>query len=235
MEEEIIRRLVDLNAAFYDQLAVPFSDSRSGPQPGYYRLLEHLPQGALSLLDVGCGNGRFGRFLRASGVRMRYVGVDFSPRLMETGEDADALYYQRDLSCPDALTGLGSFDLISCLSTLQHIPGLANRIRLVMEMGACLQPGGRIILTNWQFLDNPRQRRKVRYWSEIGLSEKQVEANDYLLTWDRGGVGLRYVALIDQGATGILAEQAALHIIDQFRSDGREGDLNLYTILERSN
>jgi hypothetical protein len=38
------------------------------------------------------------------------------------------------------------------------------------------------------------------------------------------------VAYIDESETAAMAETAALQILAQFRSDGREGNLNLYTI-----
>lgn len=231
MDAETVRRLVDLNAQFYDRLADPFSASRAAPQPGYERLLPHVPQEAfVDVLDVGCGNGRFGRYLLASGRSMNYTGVDFSERLMSTGGDVPGRRIQRDLSLPGALAGLDTYDLIACLSTLQHIPGRANRERLMRDMRDHLRPSGRLILANWQFLDNTRQRRKLRPWAGIGLDESRVEHGDYLLSWQRGGTGLRYVALIDEDATRSLADVAYFRIIDQFRSDGREGDLNLYTI-----
>lgn len=232
MDDEIARRLVDLNARFYDQLADPFSASRSGPQPGYERLLSYLPPDeTLDVLDVGCGNGRFGRFLIDRGRAIRYTGVDFSDRLMAAGDIVAGARYLRDLSLPDVLAGLGDYDLIVCLSTLQHIPGQANRARLLREMAGHLRPGGCLILANWQFLDSPRQRRKLRPWSDVGLREEQVESGDHLLSWDRGGEGLRYVALLDEAVTGCLAASAAIRIVDTFSSDGLEGNLNLYTIL----
>jgi hypothetical protein len=43
--------------------------------------------------------------------------------------------------------------------------------------------------------------------------------------------GLRYVCLVDEVETANLAKSAGLRILDQFRSDGQEGDLNLYTVL----
>ncbi|HNS39309.1 MAG TPA: class I SAM-dependent methyltransferase [Promineifilum sp.] len=232
MDDTIVRRLVELNAQFYEQLADPFSASRAGPQPGYEQLLAYLPSmETLDVLDVGCGNGRFGRFLVERVASMNYTGVDFSDRLMSTADFVAGNFYRRDLSLSAALSGLGAYDLIVCLSTLQHIPGYTNRERLLREMRDHLRPHGRLVLANWQFLDNPRQRRKLRPWPEIGLQENQVEQGDYLLSWQKGGFGLRYVALIDEGATQSLAQFAGFRIIINFRSDGREGDLNLYTIL----
>jgi SAM-dependent methyltransferase len=230
MDEATVRRLVALNEAFYAQFAAPFAASRATPQPGYERLLAYLPAGRPRVLDVGCGDGRFGRFLLSRGRAVEYVGVDSAAELLAAAEGVGQTL-RRDLSQPGGLRDLGHYDLIACLSTLQHIPGRDNRARLLGEMAGCLASGGHVALANWQFLGSQRQRRKLRPWSEVGLATADVEQGDYLLAWQRGGYGLRYVALLDEMETGRLAAAAGLRVVAQFRSDGREGDLNLYTIL----
>jgi 2-polyprenyl-3-methyl-5-hydroxy-6-metoxy-1,4-benzoquinol methylase len=235
MREEVVERLLALNRAFYDGLAGPFARSREAPPPGFDRLLKELPKPRPRLLDVGCGEGRFGRFLQAHQAVEAYTGVDFSAELLRRAQSRVAgRFVRRDLSRPGCLDGLGDFEVIACLAMLQHIPGRANRRRLLREMKAHLTPGGRIFLSTWQFLDSPRQRRKVAEWQQEGLAAADVEPNDYLLTWQRGGSGLRYVCLIDADETAALAGDSGLRILTHFRSDGREGDLNLYTVLSHS-
>jgi 2-polyprenyl-3-methyl-5-hydroxy-6-metoxy-1,4-benzoquinol methylase len=146
----------------------------------------------------------------------------------------DATFVQRDISLPHSLDDLGPFDLVVSLAVLQHIPGRSNRIRMLEEMGRRLKPDGRLFLSTWQFMQSPRQRRKVVPWSTIGLSDQKVERNDYLLDWRSGGRGLRYVAYVDESELMRLAHEASLSIVETFRSDGREGDLNLYVILQRT-
>ncbi|MCP4425896.1 MAG: class I SAM-dependent methyltransferase [Chloroflexi bacterium] len=234
MEQKVVQQLLDLNRAFYDSLAEPFAATRETPQPGFERLLAALPRVPASVLDVGCGNGRFGHFLAQHNALDHYAGVDFSGELLTkaalrvTGD-----YFQRDLSRSNCLNGLIQYDAVVCLAVLQHIPGQTNRARLLREMGERLESEGRIFLSTWQFMDSERQRRKLRDWAEIGLSAADVEPNDYLLTWQRDGFGLRYVCYVDEMETAVLAQQANLQILDQYRSDGKEGNLNLYTILAK--
>ena len=230
MDETLVRRLVALNQAFYARFATPFAASRAGPQPGFAQLLAYVPAGWPRLLDVGCGDGRFGRFLAAQGLEVEYFGVDFSADLLGAAT-GPGRFVRRDLSRPDSLSDLGRFAFIVCLATLQHIPGRDNRARLLAEMAAGLEPGGHIALANWQFIASQRQRRKIRPWAEAQIDTADLEAGDYLLSWQRGGYGLRYVALLDAAETQRLADVAGLRVVAQFHSDGREGDLNLYTIL----
>jgi len=232
MKDETAARLLKINRAFYAQFAAPFANSRSTPQPGFVNLLENLPAPCQQVLDVGCGNGRFGRYLQSEHFALRYSGVDFTEELLAlAARDVKGNYYRRDISQPGFLGGIGKFDLIVCLATMQHIPGRVNRNDMLREMRNHLKEDGRIFLSNWQFLESSRQRRKIRDWADVNLSEEDVEKGDYLLSWQREGSGLRYVCAIDAEETAVLVRHSGLRQIAQFRSDGREGNLNLYTVL----
>lgn len=236
MEQETERRLLALNHSFYEHLATPFAQSRKQPQPGFTRLMEHLPQPCHSVLDVGCGEGRFGRFLAGAGFTGSYLGLDFSEGLLvkaAAGFPAtlDSAFLVRDLARPGALSDLGTFSLIVCLAVLQHIPGRHNRQELLGDMADHLAPGGRIFLSTWQFMDSVRQRRKLVPWEAADFDPASLEPGDYLLSWRSGGFGFRYAAHVDAVETDRMATTAGLSIVAQFRSDGREGDLNLYTVL----
>jgi SAM-dependent methyltransferase len=231
MDESIVRRLVELNKDFYERFAEAFSDSRSGPQPGYNRLLEYISPGNPAVLDVGCGNGRFGRYLAARGLATDYTGVDFSGSFLRLINDVPGRFVARDLSQPGSLNGLVNFHFVACLSTLQHIPGRANRLRLLNEMRDTLRPGGYLALANRQFMASTRQRRKIVPWSEISLDPSELEKGDYLLSWQRGGYGVRYVAYLDIEAIKEMADAVELRVVSSYYSDGHEGFLNLYSVL----
>lgn len=232
MRDEVVQRLLDLNQEFYDAQADSFSGSRVTPQPGFARLLPHLPQPCSRFLDVGCGNGRFAEFLQSHNAIGEFIGVDFSEELLaDAAKNAAGSYYQRNLLQPGCLAGLGQFCAISCLAVMHHLPGKANRERLLREIKEHLVEDGRLLISNWQFMDSPRQRRKVQSWAEVDLTPGDVEPNDYLLAWQRGGFALRYACHIDAVETAELAENAGFTIEDQFRSDGKEGNLSLYTVL----
>jgi len=235
MNKDIVEKLLSLNKSFYAQFADPFAHSRGNPQPGFFKLLEEMPPSFKYVVDVGCGNGRFGRFLHNHYSSFEYTGIDFSPELLhKANESLIGTYYQRDISQPGFLDGTGKFDIIVCLATMQHIPGRVNRLRFLGELGSHLTHEGVMFLANWQFMDSVRQQRKIRDWELVNLSDADLELNDYLLSWQRDGYGLRYVCMIDARETAELAKEAGLVIKCQYRSDGKEGNLNLYTVLVQS-
>lgn len=234
IDDEVIRQLLSVNKSFYDQFAGEFAESRQEPQPGFHRLASMLPRPRCSLLDVGCGNGSLGRFLLGESFIQAYAGVDSSSELLDIAKQTIAgEFWLRELSEAGCLRDLGKYDAVSCLATLQHIPGRSLRERLLQELAEHLNEGSLIFLSTWQFLDSHRQTRKIIDWSAVSLSQDDVETNDFLLTWQRGGYGLRYVAYIDAGEISSLADSARLKVVSQYRSDGREGDLNLYSVLGR--
>ncbi|MGB3713397.1 MAG: class I SAM-dependent methyltransferase [Candidatus Promineifilaceae bacterium] len=234
IDDDVVQKLLTINRGFYDQFASEFAESRQQPQPGFHRLGGMLPKPCRSLLDVGCGNGPLGRFLLREGFIQAYTGVDSSSELLDIAKQTVAGdFWLRELSEAGCLTDLGKYDALCCLATLQHVPGRSNRDRLLKEFAEHLNEGSLIFLSTWQFLDSHRQTRKIIDWSAVSLNQEDVESNDFLLTWKRGGYALRYVAYIDAAEITSLADSAGLQVVSQYRSDGREGDLNLYSVLGR--
>jgi SAM-dependent methyltransferase len=94
-------------------------------------------------LDVGCGEGRFCRQLKARGVAA--IGIDPTPQLLETARQRDPsgdyrLGRAEQLAFDDA-----SFDLVVSYVTLVDIPDYRAGIR---EMARVLKPGGSLLIAN---------------------------------------------------------------------------------------
>lgn len=233
MDEKTAARLRQINREFYDGLAKPFTETRQRPHDGFHVLMEQLPADRVTVLDVGCGNGRFGRFIEKKGHLISYTGVDFSVGLLahHVPFESPHTFVEGDMSQPGFLDGLGEFDVVSCMAAMHHLPGRANRVRLLQELKQHLKENGRLIISTWQPIDSERQRRKIRPWSELNIPEEVLEPNDYLMTWKHGGFAYRYVTIINETEMQALAKEADLAIVHQFRMDGKEGNLSVYTVL----
>ncbi len=85
MDSTTAARLIELNHDFYTRFGESFSATRHRIQPGVRRVLEML-KGDESILDLGCGNGEFARELAKRGHRGPYLGVDFSPPLLQAAD-----------------------------------------------------------------------------------------------------------------------------------------------------
>ena len=239
MAVQVKQQLLQINRQFYEEFAGPFAASRNPQQPGLRLLLAWLPrQGAL--LDVGCGNGRLALLLDGRAHELTYLGLDASAGLLavarraaESFRHVHARFRQVDISVPGWARSLppASFQAITLLSVLHHMPGEQERLQLLETLASLLAPDGLLAVSTWQFQNSPRLRRKIVPWSLVGLEAGQVEPGDYLLDWQRGGSGLRYCHLVDEDELAGLARTAGFHLRHTFYADGREGNLNLVGIL----
>jgi ubiquinone/menaquinone biosynthesis C-methylase UbiE len=107
-----------------------------------------VPPGT-SVLDVGCGVGRWSRLLAARGAQV--TGVDISPTMAREAARraaADGVHGR----CRFVVGDLGSFAtgekhaLILGVTVLQHILDDDNLQRALANLRRHLQPGGRIVL-----------------------------------------------------------------------------------------
>lgn len=232
------RRLLELNRQFYADFGSQFSATRQRLQPGVRRLLPLL-HGSERLLDLGCGNGELARALARDGFRGAYTGLDFSPPLLAVAASQPggmtAAFFEADLTSPDWDLRLqpGRFPLVTAFALLHHIPQAGLRLGMIRKIHGLLQPGGKFILSSWQFLNNEKLAKRIQPWQAAGLSPADVDEGDYLLDWRSGGQGLRYVHHFSGQELEQLAAAASFTLSQSFLSDGEGGRLGLYQVWER--
>jgi tRNA (uracil-5-)-methyltransferase TRM9 len=199
------------------------------------RVLDSL-EGDETVLDLGCGNGELARTLARESHRGVYLGLDFSLPLLKDAESIpdgfSAEFREVDLTQlsvdSDQFSVTDYWSLITAFAVLHHIPGQSLRFDILKTIHKLLAEDGRFILSNWQFLNSPRLRQRVRAWSEAGLTEADVDDGDYLLDWRSGGTGLRYVHHFSEAELTGLAESSGFRVVETFYSDGKEGNLAIY-------
>ncbi len=253
MPATIQARLLDLNRQFYATVAGEFDLTRHGLPTGMIDLAGRIAlharannQEAVRVLDVGCGNVRFARALAQVGLAAEYLGIDADARLLATAQSqtidlpqVTTRLLQVDLAQPYWPEQLGgnepvgaSFDAVVCLAVLHHFPGLALRQRIVADLARLLAPNGILALSTWQFLTSERLAAKQVDWAELDIDPADVEPGDALLPWNQGTYAVRYVHQLELDEIETLARGAGLRVTDTFRADGKEGNLNLYTLLQ---
>jgi tRNA (uracil-5-)-methyltransferase TRM9 len=239
MNEATIQQLNAINRVFYRITADEFDQTRGTPWPGWETLLDYLPNGdgPLSVLDIGCGNGRFGVFLAERlGREIVYHGVDSNPTLLEHARrslgdhlDIRASLEERDIveQPPQA----GQYDLVTAFGLLHHVPGYAQRQEFMRWLAGRVAPGGRLTFACWRFYEYERFRDRIAPWPDdlAGL----VEKHDYLLDWRRGEVAWRYCHYVDDEEHAGLIAATGLAEIATYSADGFDGAANRYSVLAR--
>jgi SAM-dependent methyltransferase len=254
MSPETVAALQRINLDFYERHAAAFSATREGSWPGWRRVAEAVEERLgdtaprLSVLDLGCGNGRLARFLEERWQEpFDYLGVDASGPLLDLAAARDwrpdCRFMRRDLLCeglPAALSA-APFDLIAVFGLMHHLPGAVNRLMLLEKAAGLLAPGGLLAVSFWQFGDRDRFRRRVVSWEQYNRTAEEpidmsdLEVGDTLLAWgeqDRAEPPpVRYCCWTSPLEADRLLAKLPLEAIAVYIADGAGRDLNLYRLL----
>lgn len=261
MDLQTQRKLGELNRDFYERNAASFEAKRERPWPGWTRIVDHLEHratsGPLRVLDVGCGNARFGEFLAGKWNRgLDYVGIDNCAALLRSARakfastdtalcNTHAQFITADLMAgpPSDIfvrSGQPEFDLCSAFGLLHHIPGSEQRRALVEAIALATRPGGLLALSFWQFDAHERFRRKFREdrasCRPAGLCATDFGDGDHLIAWgEEGAVRYCHAARPGEIADHVAdLRQLGFAVAADFESDGTERTLNRYVLFERN-
>jgi 2-polyprenyl-6-hydroxyphenyl methylase / 3-demethylubiquinone-9 3-methyltransferase len=112
------------------------------------------PLAGRTVLDVGCGGGILSEAMARGGARV--LGIDLTPALLEVaalhaGEAEVSLEYRAVAAEDLAAERPASFDLVTCMEMLEHVPDPAAVVR---ALAALVKPGGDVIVSTLN--RNPR-------------------------------------------------------------------------------
>lgn len=99
------------------------------------------------VLDVGCGGGLLSEALNGQGADV--VAIDLAEELLEVArlhllESGREVDYRRSSAEDLADAEPGSFDVITCMEMLEHVPDPAS---VLSAMARLLKPGGQLFLS----------------------------------------------------------------------------------------
>lgn len=136
-------------------------------------------QTADSVLDIACGNLRFEAFLANAypHIDWSFFAVDNCEPLVASGQEdiAKKVHFTCEDIVSNLLEGLPAaepanipalaaatpFDLVVSFGFLHHIPSFDLRRQFLLEALSQVKPGGYLVVSFWQFLNDPAKRAKI--------------------------------------------------------------------------
>lgn len=146
-------------------------------------------QNGQAIIDVGCGSGRAATQLGRHFQRLRYLGIDVVPELLEYAAKVSPRSYRFEVApglsipAPDA-----SADMICFFSVFTHLKH-EESYRYLRDARRALKPGGRIVFSflesakNWNVFIEMVEAATVPHHNQL-IERSMIEA------WARG-LGLK--------------------------------------------
>lgn len=207
MNSLTLQQINKLNKDFYTSIAEDFSKTRETPWMGWSRVVEKIkdhfaPNEKIDLLDVGCGNGRFCKYIRKNLTNndVSYLGIDSNEKLIEIAKENEGNFEILDIFY-DLHKIKEKFDVIVCFGVTHHMPFGDFFMDWLSEVGKLAKKGGLVIFTFWQF---------------------EKEPGDYLIGWDNKKGVQRFCHMHSETELKEIINKMNLNgfqLIDEFDSD----------------
>lgn len=208
-----------------------------------------------SVLDIACGNLRFEAFLANAypHIDWSFFAVDNCEPLVASGQEdiAKKVHFTCEDVVSNLLEGLPAaepanipalaaatpFDLVVSFGFLHHIPSFDLRQRFLLEALSQVKPGGYLVVSFWQFLNDPAKRAKIEqtHAEALAFFEGSLEPNDYFLGWKNEPDNYRYCHHFSNEEIDRIIVALAPHatVVESFSADGKPGNLNRYVVFKR--
>lgn len=185
MHKKKAKKILEGVRKTYETIAEDFSRTRAHYGKEFDLYLQYAKRGG-TIVDIGCGNGRFGGFLRENREKIRsyhYLGIDQSEKMIEIAQKKqpeDAFMKGTMLNLP---LDQESTDMAISIRTFHHIPSHNLRLQALMELQRVLKKEGILVLSVWNLWQKkyiwPITKAIARSLFTLG----SYEYNDLFIPW----------------------------------------------------
>ncbi|MEK7673374.1 MAG: methyltransferase domain-containing protein [Patescibacteria group bacterium] len=204
MKSKTAKKMLKKVVEDYDNLSKDFDQTRQYSWKEFKGFLPYIRDND-HLIDIGCGNGRFYKFITKN-KKISYLGIDNSEKLLEKAREQN----------PQAKFITGSFlelpvdkniaDDIVAIASLHHVPGKDFRLKAIQELYRILKPNGILIISVWN-LFQPRYKKYIwRARLRHILSLGSYDSRDTMIPWGKTGIKRYYYAFTQQELRELLEQ-----------------------------
>jgi len=168
MNSSYAKNLIEETKEYFNKNAESFSASREKNWPEIEELKKYIKKGE-KVLDLGCGNGRLFKLFK--GKNIKYIGVDFSEKMIQKAKEKHGDHFQVadifNLPFSD-----NYFYSIWSIAVFHHIPSKELQIKALQEIKRVLKKNGKIIMTCWHLFKFPFRKNII-------ISSKKLKIQRY--------------------------------------------------------
>ncbi|MFA6227619.1 MAG: methyltransferase domain-containing protein [Patescibacteria group bacterium] len=226
------QKILGQTKGFYNEIALDFSDTRGHWWRGFGDFAKYVKPGN-RVLDIGCGNGRMAEIFADS--KVEYLGIDNSEELIKIARERfkDKPWVKFEVGDINNLQFKNnSYDLVLLIAVLHHLPSRQLRWRALKNIHDILQPGGRLVMVNWNLWQVFGWKKRFRYYPYLFNWLEKIRwgawaMSDAFVPWKSGGRDTkRYIHSFTKGETRRLLRRAGF-IIEELefkaKSEGKKG------------
>lgn len=232
---------IDETNRFYQKNAKSFSETRTSAWSGWKRLLPYIEalDSPISVFDMGCGNMRFEKFLDENNIQIEFITcIDNCSSLVPKNLPEEVLFFDDDIYLYLGTDAFDSCSLSVSFGVMHHIPTFTNRVQFLKYLIDSTVDGGIIAVSCWNFLNSEKLKNKAIETSKIAekaLEVNLIDENDYFLNWQDDYTTFRYCHNFTEKECRQLINKVGTdaELIDLYRADGKDDNLNLYMVFRK--
>ncbi len=229
MDSQKIEELIKLNSDFYKTIQTDFSKTRQSAWRGWETIVKTITQNFtqtknISVLDIGCGNGRFYEFLNKK-LPIKYTGVDNNEYMLN---EAKTKFPDGKWELLDIFNNLESienkFNLVVVFGITHHLPGKSFRENWFNQLNKLVNNNGILVLTFWNVLE------------QNSIKAENLEENDYFVGWNNLENVHRYCHHYDEKELKEIKSNMVKNnfkLLKEFENDGKDNKSNKYLVFQK--
>ncbi len=189
MNQKTAQILLEKVKKDYSHIADEFDVTRQKDWKEFDGFLKYIKKND-SIADLGCGNGRFLKFI-APKRKVKYLGIDNNKDLLKKATPKENFLHGDLLSLP---LDNESVDVAISIAALHHIPSKKLRKKAVQEIHRIIKKDGILILTSWNLFQKKYKKYIWKAKVKFLLSLGKYDIRDTFIPWGKTGVDRYYYA-----------------------------------------